>query len=56
MKGLLCGEGNGGLGGYACKGKDDVTMMWGSSFVSEAFKTLACSTFSLATLVQQSSI
>jgi hypothetical protein len=40
MEGLLCGEGNGGPGGFEGKGKDDVMVMWGNPFVWATFKTL----------------
>ncbi len=40
MEGLLCKEGNGGLGGYEGKKKDDVMVTWDSPFILVAFKTL----------------
>jgi len=40
MEGLLCKEGNGGLGGYEGKKKDDVMVTWDSPSILVAFKTL----------------
>jgi hypothetical protein len=40
MDGLLCEEGNRGLGDYEGKGKDGVMVTWGNPFIPVAFKTL----------------